>query len=302
MTVDHVKFRRYAGCRIKDSYTKFDKPAGMDHLDRALYLTSLVEVGGKFGLVQSYDGAGMSCGLEHKIALYPRNKKQGSLWGMLAEIRAAVAPCSCPELGELMSALTNVGWTLDAAGVLRHADTGREVGGNDIRNEFTPPNGKVPKTGPEWEQAKRWIELWHGVFAHPATFQVQIESARKGLLKHNRKGELSAYKAACGLHPTVLKARFNITEEQDLAMCMYHAHSVNAPAIARKCLTASRPDATPQWPKRLIRTLGLRDFARWKDNRRGNNRYDRTRVLAMKSGLWEARLFEGPQAIMPKNF
>ncbi len=46
------------------------------HIWRGLWLTAMAEGGGKFGAVQSYDGAGISAGLEHKIGVYPRSMKQ----------------------------------------------------------------------------------------------------------------------------------------------------------------------------------------------------------------------------------
>lgn len=301
-TPKYVKYKSYSGFLIRDNCTPYVKPQTLNHLDRAVYLTSLVEVGGKFGLVQSYDGAGMSAGLEHKIAVLPRTLSQGSLWGMLNDIRAAVPLNTCPPLEKLLNAFKKLNWTLDSVGVLRDSQTGSEVSGKIIRNEFTPMDGKVPAQGPMHDKARDWIIMFHELFNHPATFHVQIESAKKYLLLSNKKREIEAYRAICGVqNPSVLKVNSGINQEQDLAMCVYHSHSVNGPAPAKSCLDESRPNTDKDWPKRLIRLLGTRKYGSWKDTIDGNNRYDRTRLLAMKSDLWNESLFVGPNAIMPKD-
>lgn len=302
MAPKFVKYKSYSGFLIRDNCTPYSKPETLNHMDRALYLTSLVEVGGKFGLVQSYDGAAMSAGIEHKIAVLPRTLDQGSLWEMLNDIRVGVPLSSCPPLEKLLNAFKKVGWTLDSAGVLRDSQTGSKITGRAIRNEFTPIDGKVPEQGSFNDKARDWIILFHELFNHPATFHVQIESAKKFLLLSNKVIETEAYKAIRGVqNPSILVVNQNMTEEQDLAMCVYHSHSVNAPRPARDCLTLSKPTNLKDWPKRFLRILGTKSYGAWKDTVDGNNRYDRTRLLAMKSDLWSERLFVGPNAIMPKD-
>lgn len=299
MTVKHRTWKNYAGCLINDVYTVYKKPVSKMHMDRALYLTSLVEVGGKFGLVQSYDGAGMSAGLEHKIAVLPRSLEQGSLWGMLNDIRIAVSPDGCQPLRMLLEAFTKCGWTLDSAGVLRDSKTGSKVSGAVIRNEFTPVDGKVPQSGPQWEKAKYWAELFNALFNHRMTFHVQIENAKKSLIASNKVIETAAYRAICGVeNPSILIVGQNITEAQDLAMCVYHSHSVNGPAPARSCLETSRPDNTVDWPQRLLKELGTKKYGKWADTKDNDNRYDRTRILATQSGLWSLETIEKN---MPKD-
>ena len=300
--VKHRTWKTYSGCLINDNFTLYPNPNTNNHLDRALYLTSLVEVGGKFGLVQSYDGAGMSAGLEQKIAIYPKSLAQGSLWQMLLELKVAVKESDCPPLKNIIKALSDTGWFLDNAGILRHRKNGSEVTGSEIRNEFTPPDGKTPSSGSDWEKAKHWAILFNELFNHPATFDIQIMSAKKSLLLSNKASEYTAYKATTGVeNPSILVVGENITVEQDLAMCVYHAHSVNGPVPAKDCLKASRPDNSTGWAKRLIRLLGTKKFGSWADTSDGRNRYDRTRIVAKTSGLWDESLFIGPDAIMPEN-
>lgn len=300
--VKHRTWKNYSGCLINENYTLYPNENTNLHLDRALYLISLVEVGGKFGLVQSYDGAAMSAGLEQKIAVLPKSLSQGTLWGMLLEIKTAIKESDCPPLKKLIKALSDVDWFLDNAGILRHKNSGAEVTGSEIRNQFTPPDGKTPSSGPEWEQAARWATLFNELFNHPATFDIQISSAKKSLLLTNKASEYTAYKAVTGVeNPSILVVDKNITKEQDLAMCLYHSHSVNGPVPAKDCLKNSRPDGSRAWAKRLIRLLGTKKFGAWADTTDGSNRYDRTRILAKNSGLWDESLFVGPDAIMPEN-
>lgn len=300
--VKWVKYNNYSGCVIRDNTTTYPNPNSIYLLDRAVYLTSLLETGGKFGMVQSYDGAAMSAGLEHNVSVLPKTMDQGGLFPALNFIRMAVPESTCPPLVSLLGAFKSAGWVLDATGALRASTGGQKVSGQAIRNEFTPDNGVVPETGPKWEQAKRWALLYNALFNHPATFHTQIESAKRGLLLGNKAGEISAYKAICGVeYPGILMVDVNLTPEQDLALCVYHSHSVNAPSIARSCLIESNPDNTPAWPKRLIRILGTKAYGNWKDTTTGGSRYDRTRIYAKNSGMWAPELFSGNDAVMPEN-
>lgn len=294
------KFRSWSGAKIAGvkKFTLNDEQKKR-HMWRGLWLTAQVEGGGKFGAVQSYDGAGISAGLEHKIAVYPRSMKQGSIWKLLREFELH-APCEA--LNKLWDALKDEKMFIAQDGTLRHYDTGRLITGAEIRNLVAPPGGKVPRRGANWEKAKKWCLLFHDLFVDEVTHKVQIDSAIESLVKGNGKRESAAYKVSVGLeHPTVIEYDKDISAEHDLAWCVYHSFSVNAPSMGRRRLAASRPDGTPEWPKRLIRTLGTTNYGRWHDTRDGGNRYDRTRVFAMRSGMWPDRLFTGPDAIMPKN-
>jgi hypothetical protein len=297
-----VKYKNYSGCVIRDNSTTYQNPNTKVHMDRAVYLTSLIEVAGKFGIINSYDGAAMSAGLEHNVSVLPKTMEAGSLFAAINFIRMSVPESTCPPLTSLLVAFKSAGWVLDASGVLRDYKSGQKVSGQAIRNEFTPDNGVVPETGPKWEQAKRWALLYNTLFNHPATFHTQIESAKRGLLLGNKQGEVAAYKAITGVeNPSVLVVGTNIKPEQDLAMCVYHAHSVNAPSIAKSCLSDSKPDNTTAWPKRLVYILGTKSYGNWKDTTTGSSRYDRTRTYAKNSGIWTPELFVGNNAIMPEN-
>lgn len=294
------RWKTWSGCKIagvKDFTLDGDKENL--HMWRALWLTAQVEGGGKFGAVQSYDRAGISAGLEHKIAVYPKSMKQGSIWKLLREFELH-APCEA--LDELWDALKEKKMYIAQDGSLRHYETGRLISGAEIRNLVAPPNGKVPRRGPNWEEAKRWAILFHNLFADEATYETQINSAIHSLVSGNGRNETAAYKVSVGVeHPTVIRYGENISPEHDLAWAVYHSFSVNAPGKARQRLAASRPDGSAQWPKRLIRTIGTTNYGRWHDTQDGGNRYDRTRVYAIRSGFWPENLLKGPGAIMPKN-
>jgi hypothetical protein len=295
------KYKSWSGAKATGGKVfTLQKEEKKRHMWRALWLTAQVEGGGRFGAVQSYDGAGISAGLEHKIAVYPRTMKQGSIWKLLREFELH-APCE--PLEELWDALRQKKLYLAQDGSLRHLETGRLASGAEIRNLVAPAGGRVPQTGPHWEEAKRWVVLFRNLFINEATHDTQINSAIRSLVRGNGKNESVAYKTSVGVeHPTVIRYGKNISAEHDLAWCVYHSFSVNAPGKGRQRLTASRPDGTDAWPKRLIRTLGTTNYGRWHDTFDGGNRYDRTRIYAMRSGMWPEELFTGPGAIMPNNF
>ena len=172
------------------------------HMWRALWLTAQVEGGGKFGAVQSYDRAGISAGLEHKIAILPKPMKQGSIWGLLREFEL-YAPCE--PLDTLWDALKEKNMFLAQDGSLRYFDTGKKVSAAVIRDTVAPPNGKVPRQGPNFEEAKRWAILFHNLFVDERTHEVQINSAITSLVSGNRRREKEAYQITVGVdHPTLI--------------------------------------------------------------------------------------------------
>lgn len=294
------KWKTWSGAKISGG-KKFELTDEQKkrHMWRALWLTAQVEGGGRFGAVQSYDRAGISAGLEHKIAIYPKPMKQGSIWPLLREFEL-YAPCE--PLDALWAALKEKNMYVAQDGILRYHNTGRKVAASVIRDTVAPPGGKVPQSGLNWEEAKRWAILFHNLFLDERTHEVQINSAIASLVSGNRRREREAYRVTVGdLHPTVIRYGENISNEHDLAWCVYHSFSVNAPGKARGRLTASKPTHSMKWPKRIIKTLGTTNYGKWHDTFDGGNRYDRTRNYAKLSGLWPVELFVGPGAIMPKN-
>jgi hypothetical protein len=305
-------FKSYAGPLIEGTI-EFQSPARKDyHIDRAFWLTAKVETGARFGSVMAYDGTGMTAGLDQHIAVYPKELSkpddgnalddQGTLWKLLRRIE--MIPDQVGPLEVLWRNLQAAGWYLAPDGVLRDTTTGEPINGRLIRNQFTPKNGK-PTTPEQKEEAKRWALLFYNLFSNPYTFKAQIEYGIEHLVKRTTRrqisvgGKLQSVSVFYGRELTILKLDPDWTEDKDLAMCMYQAHSVNAPAIANKAL-ANIKTTKGDWPKRLIHILGTSKYGRWDDDIK-YGRYQRTRLAAKASGLWSSALFDGKTAIMPKD-
>lgn len=328
-------YKNYAGPKIS-GIADFSPPTGDRepyHVDRAFWLTSKVETGARFGAVMAYDGTAMTAGLDQHVAVYPRELSrpddgnalddQGTLWKLLRCIEVVpFGPHYGQGSGSLMEVRENLwnsfsatGWYLAQDGVLRYYHTGLPVNGHEIRDEFTPRRGK-PTTKFQREEAKHWAKLFHDLFAHPATHKAQIEYGKEHLVKRTNRRKLNVqtirylkleYLKVSDFYPqeiTSLKLNSNWNVEQDLAMCMYQSHSVNAPSIANKALIKvldkKKGKLRKDWPKRLIHILGNSKYGRWDDDLK-YGRYQRTRSAARGSGLWPTRLFDGPNAIMPKD-
>jgi hypothetical protein len=311
------KFRNYSGPLIKgtEPYTIPDDRRDF-HVDRAFWLTAKVETGAKFGSVMAYDGTGMTAGLDQHIAVFPRelahednNPKddQGSLWKLLRRMESVGgSPSYQACLKKLWDALARQDWYVAQDGYLRHLGRnalvrikpGSLVHGQLIRDVLTPLGGNVERHGGK-DRAADWAKLFHAVFSHPDGFRAQAEFGKEHLVERAKKRHIKwAYKER---EITALQPLKNMPAEQDLAMCMYHCHSVNAPAIANKALKRARyADHGDVRPKKLIQLLGNSSFGRWDDDLK-NGRYQRTRSAARASGLWPRSLFDGPNAIMPKD-
>jgi hypothetical protein len=278
-----VTYKNYAGISLTGS-TKWD-PQTINftkHLDKATWLTAAVEVGAVFGTVQSYDGAGISCGIDQKIALFPKTMQQGELWTFLLKIENGI-PATNPHLVAVLNGLTSAGWYLDTRGVLRHKATGTPVVGAELRNEFSPPGGVVPETGPDYNRAVHWAVLWNALLEDPVTFPVQIRETKNDLLNSQKDLESQVYKRFCSIDDaSAAVVGTNISPELDLAMCVYHSFSVNAPGRARTVLqeVLGRGLGALDFSKALVKALGINSYGNWRE------RYTRTRAKVVSSGLF----------------
>lgn len=283
------KFGEYSGCKI-DGVAAVPKPDVLLHMERAYYLTALIEAP-TYGAVQSYDGAAMSGGPLHNIAVYPKGMTQGSLFQLLRAIE--VGASRSDALRQLWAAYAQLGWVVTQDGLLRNAKSGQPVDGTVIRNAFTPLDGKVPQSGPQWDTASRWALAHHQVFADPATYAAQKDFAIGWLLSTQRALESTFYQGADPKLVSVGDKGLSMAE--DLAMSVYHCYSVNGPAPARDDLIAALKVSTrgPAFAKALIQHLAATAFGNWE------NRYTRTRNAAMNSGLWPKELFAGAGALFP---
>lgn len=285
MSTEYVTYKNFAGFRVR-GYSEFSMPLDVrSHVSRAVFLTAQLEAP-RWGSVQSYDGAGMSAGLLHNVAVTPANMQQGSLWPLLARVLSA----STGDGDELVRELADAGWRLGADGKLRDA-AGALVGGKEIRAKLTPPNGKVPTKGEAHQAAERWARVFSELFGARSTFQAQAAFAGEWLVQSQSAAELAVYRDYCpGIDSWAGIGIDQLSAEVELAMCVYHSFSANAPGQAVKHLReahGSAPAGATPFAKRLIRSLGRSPYGRWHDEPGvGNNRYDRTRLAVLKSRLW----------------
>jgi len=298
-TVRHKTHGSFSGPYIYGTKSAYQEPPKLDnstHLDRAFWLTTMVESGGKAGTIMGADGTGITASLEQLPAVYPRNMSvQGPLFKMLRRIDFAV-PVSyyLPFHME--------GWVLEHDGVLRYKDNGEPVPPKVIRDTFTPYGGKVPKRGPKWEMAKSWALYFHDLFIQGPAILIQLKYGTEQFCKFAQRYqtkyldqktiETLIYNGNV-LHPL----RFDGDPKMDLAMCMWWNYWVNSPTTAIKkmrdvLITHSGSDLGSA----IIKSLRMSNYGRW-----GTNRYDRTRENAMK--VWPAELFDkdGPMPARRKS-
>ncbi len=299
-------YKSYAGFVVRGSSPVMKPENDEPHTSWAFFLLSRMEAA-NWGTVQNYDGAGMSAGPLHAIAVQPSSKQQGALWGLLADIFSAV-PSGSEAIREMRDFLAAQRMQLTLNGELVDVGTAKRVSGESLRDLLSGPRGFVPATGPIAERAKETAFLFHRLFSAPETFQAQKLYTIKWLLRGQRDTEFAAYAkySPTPVAPTNVSNFLSyatgdmLGEPLDLAMCVYHAFSVNAPAPAvdelRKAMTERNISG---FAKKLIRGLGTRSFGRWKDTTDNTSRYDKTRLAVEKYGRWDPELV---RELMPVNF
>jgi len=297
----HRVFRDHAGCLVRGTVPITAPSDPTNHMSCAAFLTSRLEAP-TFGLVQSYDGAGISGGLLHNIAVMPRSLEQGSLWTLVRRILDD-GPAT-PSRTALVQALADMGWEISVDGKVRDA-RGQVVGGRVLRNWIAPPEGVVPKTGPNWEQAAKVALLFHNLLADPTSFRAQERYSIEWLCAGNKAAELDVYSkytryvvdSAVGIPVAQLPPAIHT------AMCVYHSFSVNGPAPAAQALATAKRRMTEDpslFAKFLIRLLGTSDFGKWHDEHGTSppsNRYDSTRIAVGKYPQW----FPMGAELMPRD-
>jgi len=290
----NVRFVRYDGKRgfvVRGGPSV--QPSGVDrHMARAFYLTSQLEAA-NWGTVQNYDGAGMSAGPIHVIAVLPSSMSQGALWKMLRNIFSA---SSAPPVLLLRRKLESLGWSIDERGVLRDS-SGNAVPGAELREELSGQNGIVPESGPVHDRAKNWALLFHGAFSDPSSYPAQYESV-VDWLTGNFDVEADAYrKYVPGLTGSDADVRLwvrNATMQQvgpylDLAMAAYHAFSVRAPAPVKNSLQRvldRNISDVRDFAKALVAELGQLQLKNW------DVRVRRIKANVARSGLWPEAVVE----------
>lgn len=298
-----VSFKNHSGYLAKGG-PKIAQPVNATlHVDRAVYLTGQLEAG-SWGTVQSYDGAGISGGIIHNIAVMPASMTQGDFWGLLQVVFSRAPAASAP----VIDALSKVGWKVASDGHLRDA-AGVLVSAKAIRTEISGAEaGNVPNSGPDSLRAQAWAERLSTLLMDSSTYSAQSDWAATWLANGNKGDELSVYTffvkhaldSIIGLQVSALPP------EVELAMDVYHAFSVNAPGTAKGVLSPvlarlKANNLSPvQFATALIRALGTDPYANWKDMPGdGGDRYDRTRLAVWaRADLWDTTM---AHSLMPRD-
>lgn len=294
MNPRRVTYKKYAGFVVRGT-EPYNITDPSNHFERSFWLATKVETNGVFGTVQSYDGAAMSAGLEHQIAVMPRDMSQGGLFGMLQKFANDPVASKSENFINLIKKLKDRGWVIEN-GRLVSDKTGTPVPAADIQDEFTPMDGTVPERGPFFEKAREWIILFAKLFADVSTRQIQVSEGINKISNLSRD-ERRVYEAIVPGYTAGIKyvaMPKDISPELDLALAVYHSHSVNAPAIARRVLLGIQPQRDVSFAKALLKGLKEAKWGNW------DRRWTVTRNFAQKSGLWPDSLFVGPDAIMPQ--
>lgn len=307
--IQYRTYRDYAGFIVRGNIPVPIPDSNAPHIVRAAYLLSQMEAA-NYGTVQSYDGCGISAGPLHAIAVSPSTKKQGALWGLLANIFEQVEPGDDNAVDELRAFFKNRGVVVTQNGALVYRENGRKVGGEDIRSIlFSSPNGVTPSSGPAHIVAKATVMRFHRAFSSPSTFRAQEAFTIKWLMSGRQEIEANAYSkyAKTPLRPADVSNFLSSATQQDLgqpldlAMCIYHAFTVNGPSPAATALGQAMVhlrSAPIAFAKTLVRRLGTSSYGRWKDTTDGNNRYDKTRKAVLRLPYWDHQLVD---ELMPEN-
>jgi len=317
-SVKWKQWKTYSGPVIHGTQ-KVYLPSNHSHWDRAVWLTSQVETGGVYGSTVAYDGTANTSGIIQAIGVYPRelahpdnsvSDGQGPLWKLLEYVKK-----DAPQLlSRLEDEFIEIGWEIRAGKIYPTSDglsTGLPINGRNIRNELTPIDGKVPRYGTAWQEAKNWVLIFHDIFSDPKSFPSQFRfgiehlqaTAKRTPLSLNRKSiESLLYKRDLST-----AEQFSTQAPLDLALCILFSNSINAPAIAFQRLSAAlkvvpipslwNSQREIAFSKALVRSLGTADYGRW-NFKIASGRYQRTREAAKT--LWPEHFFSGPEAIMPK--
>jgi hypothetical protein len=339
--VMHKRFRSYSGPAIYGAKLGAP-PATVNHARRAVILTEAVETGRRVGSVFAADGTAMTAGRGQHILVYPKElanedfdakDDQGGLGKLLHTIEVC-APS--PALERLFKAFKQEGWFLGRDGQLRWWGDGRAkvkgkwiphssgdiVHGAVLRDTITPLGGRVPSSGERWETAKRWALLFHETFKTKRSMDVQMDfevehlvyrttTRRYQFLPNRRRATVEQVVYGHSTYLVNIAVPRDITPQLDLAMCVFHSHTVNAPAIAYRKLAETikatgfsalnhRRSSTMEvdFARELLRRLAKAKYARWNEDIE-NGRWARSRKRAMELGFWPPEFFrQGPDWLM----
>jgi len=330
MRVLYRSIGKYSGPVVYGTETLLP-PSGPFHAARAFWLTGEAETGNRVGSVMMADGTGFTIGIDQHIAVYPKElahedfnaaDDQGGAWALLAALEVAHAPVKV-----LWEAFEQRGWYVAPDGTLRWIENGDHkvqnrklehrggdlVHGAVIRDAVTPKGGRVTKVC-EKEQAREWAAMLHELTAHPRSRKVQesfgikhlcnrVRTRKLRLADHRRR--ITFQKAVYGTPTDIETIRMSdLGEHLDLALCVFHSYTVNAPAVAFRIMEESiramgwpgawlsDDDARCNFALNLLTRIKAKKYGRW------DKRWARTRKAAMDVGWWPEELFKRPAGIM----
>lgn len=301
------KYKSFSGPLVrpdKGKAKKIDQPnyTNSSFLQRALWLTSMVECGGKFGLINMYDGTAITAGLHQAALVLPRSlSKQGPLYKVLWRMNQANV------LGTgIYQMLIDHKWKISPTGLIE--DTGCVLRPEEIRNTLTPTDGQVSQTGLAWQQSSAWAKAFFETFSDPKTFDIQISLGEEHLIKRITKFKSKRFFDKRTLQEVAFYRgvydRYPFYGASDLVHAAFMSFVVNAPSWAYKAYDKTLKeldldvifyDDDELFGRALIKNLCR--YSKWDDDRR-NGRYQRTRRYAMK--VWPEYLFED-DGVMPKD-
>ena len=296
-------FGGYSGPQIIGK-EKVKLPAVSDLIDRAIYITSHLETGGVYGSITAYD-ATISGGLFHHVSVYPRtffldnrgrHNGQGRLWELVKKIRQVK-----PEITQrLDEEFADNGWYFDKDGYVINNAQGA-VSSLFLRNFLTPPDGKVPKSGEDWDDAKGWAIIFNDIFENPETFKIQRDFEADYLIKEAKKLPVLS-----PLLDDVIQ-QSNIYDEMDPALVMFFAFYVNAPLFAKNAFFRTlKRFFSENWSFKSFNEINTGLFCRslvrnlleeWKDKKTNPlARYERFKKISKK--IYPSKRFE-PHGLFP---
>lgn len=278
-------------------------PVGGRHIDKTLWLVSQLEMPSGFGSIQNcHDKAVMSAGMLHHIAVVPKQMVQGSLWKLLMRMRSS----NSEAVVALHDRLARKGWEIGRDGILRDMKTGAAVTGRAIMNEITQSDDAVvpPPGEPGHSVAKEWAQMFAAAFADSSTYAIQEAFAAEWLLNSYPIDENRAYMRALGdknITSAIAAHRRDMPDYVCLAMSVYHSFSANAPSVAKQVLLQIETKGLGPFDfcEALVKRLGTHKYKNWADRTDNTSRYDRTRLAAQRSGLWDPSIVA---RLMPENF
>ena len=327
MRINHRSIGKYSGPVIYGTEV-VKPPNGPFHAGRAFWLTGQVETGNRLGSVMMADGTGFTIGIDQHIAVYPRElaaedfnaaDDQGGAFALLAAMEVAHAPVRM-----LWEAFEQRGWYVAPDGTLRWIDSGTHkvgtrklehqggdlVHGATIRDTVTPKGGKVTKVCQK-EQAREWAAMLHELTRAPSSRDVQVAFGVKHLCHRvrTRKLRLADHRRRVTFQKAVYGSenieRIKMTDlgpKYDLALCVFHSYTVNAPSVAFKLMEDTIKgmggfDPTCEASREvfagaILLKLKRKKYGRW------DKRWARTRKAAMEVGWWDEALFKRPHGLM----